>query len=143
MEDKTILSKTAKGREEIETRKHKLEQRLRAVLITINGKLTAGELAKQFSTTSDIRAVLDRLVGEGFAQAALDPAARLAHARSELARLVSASLGPQGDSIAMKLEGARTMEELRAYLESKRAFFDEVLREKKAAFWARAAELTG
>jgi hypothetical protein len=143
MDDKTILSKTAKGREEIETRRYKLEQRLRAVLITINGKLTAGELAKQFSNMSDIQAVLDKLASEGFAQAARDPAVRLAHARSELARLVSASLGPQGDSIAMKLEGARTIEELRAYLESKRAFFDEVLREKKAAFWARAAELTG
>jgi hypothetical protein len=143
MDDKTILSKTAKGREEIETRKHKLEQRLRAVLITVNGKLTAGELAKQFSSMSDLPAALEKLVREGFAQQALDPAVRLKQARAELAALITASLGPQGDSIAMKVESAKTLEELRAYLESKRAFFDEVLREKKAAFWARAAELTG
>jgi hypothetical protein len=143
MDEKTILSKTAKGREEIETRKHKLEQRLRAVLITVNGKLTAGELAKQFSSMSDLPAALEKLVREGFAQQALDPAVRLKQARAELAALITASLGPQGDSIAMKVESAKTLEELRAYLESKRAFFDEVLREKKAAFWARAAELTG
>ena len=37
MEPKTVLSKTDKGREEIETRKYKLDQSLRAVLITVNG----------------------------------------------------------------------------------------------------------
>ena len=42
MDPKSVLSKTSKGREEIETRKHKLDQRMRMLLITVNGKHTAG-----------------------------------------------------------------------------------------------------
>jgi hypothetical protein len=142
MDPNTVLSKSAKGREEIETRKHKLEQRLRTVLITINGKLTAAELAKQFSNMSDIQAVLERLVREDFAQPALDPAGRLKAARAELAALISSSLGPAGDDIAIKVEAARSIDELRAYLESRRALLDGALgKEKAAAFWARAGAL--
>lgn len=143
MDDKTILSKTAKGREEIETRKYKLDQRLRAVLIMVNGKLTAGELARQFAQTADIDALLERLAREEFVQPALDPAARLTPARTELAALIAAALGPAGDDIAMKIEGAKTIEELRAYLESRRAVLDGALgKAKAAAFWAKAAALT-
>ena len=49
-----VLSKTPKGREEVETRQHKLEQKLRMLLITANGKLSARELAAQFAKSGDI-----------------------------------------------------------------------------------------
>ena len=142
MDPGTILSKSAKGREEVETRKHKLEQRVRTVLITINGKSTVAQLKDQLGM-ADLDAVLERLLGEGFVQAALDPAARLQQARIELARLISATLGPSGDDIAMKVEGAKTIEDLRAYLGSRRELLDGALgKDKAAAFWAKAASLT-
>jgi hypothetical protein len=142
MDPKTVLSKTEKGREEIETRKYKLEQRLRAVLITVNGKLTAGELVSQFSQTTDINAQLEKLLREGFVQEPLDDSARLQQAQTELSALISAALGPGGDSIALKIEGAKSVAELRAYLESRREVLDGALgKDKAAAFWAKVAAL--
>jgi len=143
MDQNAVLSKTAKGKEEIETRKYKLDQRLRSVLITINGKLTAGDLARQFAQMSDIDAVLEKLVREDFAQPALDAGARLKQAQTELTALIAASLGPAGDDIAIKIEGTKTIEELRGYLESRRAVLDGALgKAKAAAFWAKVAALT-
>jgi primosomal protein N' len=142
MDPNTVLSKTAKGREEVETRKYKLEQRLRAVLITVNGKLTAGEVARQFSQTTDINAQLEKLLREGFVQEPADDSGRLKQARAALSALISAALGPDGENIAIKIEGAKSMEELRAYLESRRALLDGVLgKDKTAAFWAKVAAL--
>jgi hypothetical protein len=142
MDANTVLAKTDKGREEIETRKYKLDQRLRAVLITVNGKLTAGELVRQFSQTTDINAQLEKLLRDGFVQEPLDDSARLQQARTGISALISAALGPDGDSIALKVENAKSMAELRAYLESRRDMLDGALgKEKAAAFWAQAAAL--
>jgi hypothetical protein len=144
MDLNTVLSKTAKGREEVDTRKYKLDQRTRSVLITINGKLTMRELAKQFAQMSDIQAVLEKLVQEEFVQEQLDPAARLQQARAELAAAIVAALGPAAENIALKVEGAKTLEELRSYLESRREMFDGSMgKDKAAAFWAKVAALTG
>jgi hypothetical protein len=142
MEPNTVLSKTDKGREEIETRKYKLDQRLRAVLITVNGKLTAGELVRQFSQATDINAQLEKLLREGFVQQPLDDSARLKQARAGIGALISEALGPDGEGIALKVESAKSTEELRAYLESRRDMLDGALgKEKAAAFWAKAAAL--
>jgi hypothetical protein len=142
MEPNTVLSKTDKGREEIETRKYKLDQRLRAVLITVNGKLTAGELVRQFSQATDINAQLEKLLREGFVQQPLDDSARLKQARAGISALISEALGPDGEGIALKVESAKSTEELRAYLESRRDMLDGALgKEKAAAFWAKAAAL--
>lgn len=143
MDQKTVLSKSAKGKEEIDTRKYKLDQRLRSVLITVNGKLTVGELATQFAQMADINALLEKLLREGFVQEPVDAAARLKQAQSELTALIAASLGPAGDDIAMKIEGTKSIEELRSYLESHRAGLDGALgKANAAAFWAKAAALT-
>jgi hypothetical protein len=144
MDQNTVLSKSAKGKEEIDTRKYKLDQRLRSVLITVNGKLTVGELATQFAQMADINAVLDKLLREGFVQEPVaDAGARLKQAQSELTALIAASLGPAGDDIAMKIEGTKTIEELRSYLESHRAGLDGALgKANAAAFGAKAAALT-
>jgi hypothetical protein len=144
MDLNSVLLKTPKGREEVDTRKYKLDQRTRSVLITINGKLTMRELAKQFAQMSDIQAVLEKLVQEEFVQEQLDPAARLQQARTELGALIVAALGPAAENIALKVEGAKTLEELRTYLESRREMFDGSMgKDKAAAFWAKVAALTG
>ena len=66
MNPESVLEKTTKGAEEIETRKHKLDAKLRTILISVNGKLTAGELAGQFAQLGDPAPLLDELVKQGF-----------------------------------------------------------------------------
>ncbi|HEV7477426.1 MAG TPA: hypothetical protein VGO02_06790 [Burkholderiales bacterium] len=66
MNPESVLEKTTKGAEEIETRKHKLDAKLRPVLIAVNGKLTAGELAAQFAQLGDTAPLLDDLMKQGF-----------------------------------------------------------------------------
>jgi hypothetical protein len=150
MDPQSVLSKTAKGREEIETRKYKLEQRSRMLLITVNAKLTAAELAAQFARSGDVTPLLDQLLRDGFVEQAAqqkpkpaaDPVAQLKRARSELSSALSAALGPDGDAITMKIEGAKTLDELRAYLESRRAMLDTALGKARApTFWAKVASL--
>jgi hypothetical protein len=138
----TVLSKTAKGKEEIETRKFKLDQRQRMLLITVNGKLTAAELAAQFAKTGDVAPMLEQLLRDGFVEQAVDPAARLKRAKSALAPMIVDALGPAGDDIAMKIEAAKTVEDLRAYLESRREMLDSALGKARApAFWSKATSL--
>jgi len=143
MDPKSVLSKTSKGREEIETRKYKLDQRTRMLLITVNGKLTAGALVTQFSRSGDVTPMLEQLLKDGFIQqAAVDSAAQLAQARAEIARAVSDALGPDGDTIAMKIEAAKTLDALRQYLESNRPMLDRVLGKARApAFWTKVTSL--
>jgi hypothetical protein len=66
MSPESVLEKTTKGMEEIETRKHKLDAKLRPILIAVNGKSTAGELAAQFAQIGDVAPLLDDLAKQGF-----------------------------------------------------------------------------
>jgi hypothetical protein len=66
MNPESVLEKTTKGVEEIETRKHKLDPKLRPLLISVNGKLKAGELAAQFAQIGDAEPLLDELLKQGF-----------------------------------------------------------------------------
>ena len=142
MDRDTVLSKTAKGKEEIETRKHKLDQRLRVLLITVNGRLTAGELAAQLGKTGDAAPLLEQLLKDGFIEQALDPAARLKRAKTELVAVIADALGPNGDDIAIKIEGAKSLEDLRAYLESRRAMLDNALgKVRSPTFWTKVNSL--
>jgi hypothetical protein len=66
MNPESVLEKTTKGSEEIETRKHKLDAKLRPLLIAVNGKLKASDLAAQFGQLGDVNALLDGLAAQGF-----------------------------------------------------------------------------
>ena len=66
MNPESVLEKTTKGAEEIETRKHKLDAKLRPVLIAVNGKLKASELVSRFASLGDVGVLLDDLVKQGF-----------------------------------------------------------------------------
>ena len=143
MDPNTVPSKTAKGKEEVETRKFKLDQRHRMLLITVNGKLTARELAAQFAKSGDVMPLLDHLLREGFIAEARNPAARLKQAQTELVAIIADALGPGGDDINMKIEAAKSLEELRAYLESRRLMIDNALGKARApAFWTKVTSLT-
>lgn len=157
MDLNAILSKTAKGVEELETRKYRLEQRKRALLIVVNGKATAAELMKKFEAMGDISPMLEQLLAEGYvalgaAAAPGAPAAAAAPAgardefpalRGQLVRAIVDALGPGGDAIAEKMEECGSRQDLKNYLDTRRAMLDAALGRKGAAFWAKAKELLG
>jgi hypothetical protein len=156
MDLNAILSKTAKGIEELETRKYRLEQRKRALLIVVNGKATTAELMKKFEAMGDISPMLEQLLADGYiAAGAGAPAAAAApgapaaakddyaQARAALVRAVVDVLGPGGDAIAEKMEECASRQDLKNYLDTRRAMLEVALGKKGAGFWAKAKELLG
>ena len=151
MNPESVLEKTTKGLEEIETRKHKLDPKLRPILISVNGKLKAGELTSQFAQLGDARPLLDELLKQGFVRAAAggaaaagaDPA-KLKRAVSEATRFLSEALGPGADSLNQKIEAVKTLDDLNAHLDSRRDALEMVLGKPKAAqFWQKVGPLLG
>jgi hypothetical protein len=160
MKPDSVLSKTPKGTEEIETRRHKLDHRLRALLIMVNGKASAAEIAKKFEQLGDVMPLLQELQAQGFVSdgTAAAPPARAApggaaaapsagaasfdlkQAKVDLCRQLRDQLGPDADMLTGKIEGCGSPEELRQFLAAKREMLDEWLGKSKAAqFWAKAA----
>lgn len=161
MNPNSVLSKTQKGVREIETRENKLDHRLRALLIMVNGRATAGEIAKKFEQLGDIGPMIDQLLAQGFiaegageaappvaaAPAAPPPAAGtgapgpgdLKRVQVELCTHLRNVLGPDADLITAKIEACKTMAELRSYFGGQRDMLNEWLgKTKSAAFWAKA-----
>jgi hypothetical protein len=141
-----VLSKTAKGIEEVETRKYKLDQRLRSLLIMVNGKETAGALVEKFAQVRDVTPSLEKLLAEGFlAEAAGAPAAGadFETVRTRLSNALADALGPAGEAICVKLEECKSPGELKDFLASRKAALDTGLGRKSPAFWAKAKELLG
>jgi len=142
-----VLSKTAKGVEEIETRKYQLDQRTRALLIVVNGKTSVSELVKKFEQMGDITPKLDRLVAEGFVgeakAAAGASAADFPAVRAQLAKAMVNALGPDGDSITVKIEACGSAQELKNYLDTKRDALEAALGRRGEPFWKKAKDLLG
>jgi hypothetical protein len=145
-----VLTKTAKGQEEIDTRKYKLDMRMRALLIMVNGKSTAGELQQKFGQMDDITARLDKLIADGFVAPA--PGSTVAAgansrnfeaARAQLSRMLSDALGPPAESICMKLEECGSAQELKDFLDTRHDLLESTLGRKGPAFWTKAKELLG
>jgi DNA-binding FrmR family transcriptional regulator len=64
-----VLVKTRKGQEEIDTRVHKLQGRLRAVLFMIDGQRTGAELLDQAGELAEqLSGQLDQLIAQGFVE---------------------------------------------------------------------------
>lgn len=140
MNPDSVLSKTPKGVQEIETRAQRLDQRLRALLITVNGKATAGEIARQFEKLGDVTPALQQLLDQGYIAASL-PASplELKRAQAALCTQLSHLLGPDADAITAMLEKCTSMQEMRQFLQERRALLDEALgKSKSAQFWAKA-----
>lgn len=124
MEKSVVLNKTARGLEEIKTRSHSLSQRLRTLLIVIDGKLTLGDLLARFPAFPDVEQSVASLLKDGFVQAleakavepAVDEGAR-ARAVSELCRALYDVMGPDADALTARLEAARERAEFLAALE--------------------------
>jgi hypothetical protein len=134
----TIYRKTLKGVAEIQTRAHHLAPRLRNALILVDGKKKASELAVMIQP--DFETTLSSLMADGFieplAAAAKQPSAdpqtaaddstpsqdavasvsSLALLRRAAVRQLNDQLGPHGETIAIRIERAKTMAELQPLL---------------------------
>jgi hypothetical protein len=135
-----IYRKTDKGHAEIETRAHRLLPKLRQALILVDGKKSSDELSKM---VLEPETTLATLRAEGFIEvlttlaeqpaAATPPPAALARpaetsaaparkaaapesVRRDAVRFLNDQMGPAAESIAMKLEKAKTMADLRPLL---------------------------
>jgi hypothetical protein len=151
MNPESVLEKTTKGAEEIETRKHKLDAKLRPLLIAVNGKLKAAELASRFATLGDVAALLDDLVKQGFvrpvagtAPLVADDPATVRRVTAEIARALSDALGPEADSFNIKVEAAKSLAEVKAFLDSRHDLLTSVMGKQKAPpFWEKVGQLLG
>jgi len=140
----SVLSKTQKGTEEIATRQNKLDARLRALLIMVNGTATAGGLAQKFGA-ENAAAMLQQLLTQGFieesAAAGTAPAGgadKLKQAQREICSSLSEMLGPDADAVTEKIEACNTLADVRAFLEMRRGMLNEWMgKAKSAQFWAK------
>ena len=129
----TVYRKTEKGQAEIATRQNHLALKLRSALIMVDGKRTDEELMRMIAPPA--AEALETLLTEGYIEVISVTAARpLAAAkpasdegaptlppaphrpvetiRLQAVRFMSEQLGPLGDSLAMKMEKARSWEDL-------------------------------
>lgn len=138
-----VLAKTAKGLEEVKARTHGLSQKLRSLLIMVDGTATAGALIAKFGGVPEIAAALDTLVRDGFVEvkgaaapspaptsrapppvgatqpprSPVAPAQSREQALSALTRFLHDNLGPDADFVTGALERARTPAEFLAAAE--------------------------
>ncbi len=66
MDEDVVLMKTNQGQVEIKTRQFKLNSRVRAILIVVDGQTTTGELLAKFSHIDSIEEDIDNLLKYGF-----------------------------------------------------------------------------
>jgi DNA-binding MarR family transcriptional regulator len=142
MNRQAVLQKTEKGVEEIKTRAFKLEQRLRMLLIVVNGKATGADLAKQFESIGDITPMLDQLIAAGFVREAAGEA-DFKDIRLRLSQALTDAMGPAGDTIVMQLQDCRDLESLRAFVERHLEGLQGAYGRRMEKFAALARELLG
>lgn len=140
MNPQTVLVKTEKGVEEIETRKHKLDHRLRALLLVVNGTNTVATLMRDFARFGDVPAMLEQLVREGFVKSE----ASFQEVRRDVAAAVYEALGPDSDAITQEVENCKSVADLRRYIASRRTLFEAALGKPRAAnLWSKLSALLG
>lgn len=156
MEPTALAQKTAKGHEEIRSRAHGLPQKLRTLLIMVDGKSSIGQLLARFPGVAEIEANLRQLIDQGFVTlggsgilsggAALRGAApgMVAETReaalAALTRAVVDLAGPAADLVTGDLERARTRAEVEAAAERCAGMIEAMGGPKKAAAFNERAK---
>ncbi len=149
-----VYRKTAKGVAEIETRAHRLPPRVRSALILVDGKRADDELMRMIQT--DPAETLTSLLTDGFIEvlatlAVRPPERKQAPAsgpasthevagaafdalRRDAVRQLNDHLGPAAETVAIKIERAKSMPELQPLL----ALGAQMLRDVRGAAVAEA-----
>ena len=133
LDESLVFHKSEAGAREIATPAHGLSPKLRRALIMIDGVKTVAELAPMFRP-GEVDAILAELQDKGLvtltggelapvaAKAVAGPAAGAIKAehfeevRRRAMREISDRLGPNGDTLALKIERCKTPEDLRSAL---------------------------
>lgn len=137
-----VLQKTEKGVEEIKTRGRGLEQRLRTLLIVVNGKTTGADLVKQFAQLGDVQPVLERLIAEGYVrEAPVSAVVDFKEIRLQLSHSLTDAMGPAGDAIALQLEECKSMDALRTFVEARRPALEGAFGSRIINFFVLAKSL--
>lgn len=147
-----VFGKTAKGREEVEKRTWRIDSRRRMLLIMVDGIHTAENLASRSASAEDAFSQLQSLWTEGFiepasgADAAVEPPAAsspapvtarsLEQLQRAASRAISDLLGPEGETMALRLEKTRTVEQFMMEAQRTRDTLKDYVGARKAdAFW--------
>jgi hypothetical protein len=166
IDEAVIYAKTERGIVEVKRATPSLAIELRRALILVDGKSTAGALITGRAALGANAEALSKLLSEGYiepvkslinaASPARDTAAlaasskparesmekSVAKARAQVAKLICDALGPDGTSLALKVERAATVAELRAQAERCHAMLEAIGQRSKAGkFWAAAQAL--
>jgi hypothetical protein len=136
LDEDLVFQRTEAGGREVAAAAAGLSPKLRRALVLVDGERSVGQLASLFRH-GEVDAILAELqamglvtlaggmlaaVPAGTARGASDTASGPAHAErfEEVRRLamreISGRLGPNGDTLALRIERCRTPEELRAAL---------------------------
>lgn len=136
LDENLVFHKTESGSAEIKAPARGLTPKLRRALIMVDGAKTVAELAPVFRP-GEIDAILAELQAGGFvalaggelaptsaaspesvpeAAAGAIPAERFEEVRRRAMREISDRLGPNGDTLALRIERCRSAEELRVAL---------------------------
>lgn len=154
MDRETTYRKTAAGADAIATRSAGLTPRQRSLLILVDGKRSAAELAVLTAASGDSRELLQGLLEGGFIEAvarpvapAVKPAMRAAaegiplpQARSLAARRLTDLLGPSATDLCIKLESSRSADEFRAVLQGVEGILREVVGTTRATQFVAEVE---
>jgi len=151
----SIFDKTDKGREEIATRKHHLQSRLRTLLVLIDGKQTTADLLSKVAGLGLTADSITELVENGFIQAAAaaepvvsapktaSPALEMPQQSTDAilpegenqfqaiyhfyTETIKSTIGLRGYALQLKVEKASSVEEFR---ELRQPYLEAVLKAK-------------
>jgi len=152
LDESLVFHKPALGFAEIGGAARTLAAKLRRALILVDGTKSVGELAPMFRQ-GEIDAILEELQAggyvslEGGATAVSTPAAgmpapaggeqRFQEARRAAMREVMDRLGPNGDTLAVRIERSTNPSELRAALAEAERAFEAILGQAAARAFAQ------
>jgi hypothetical protein len=122
MSPDTILVKSSKGLEEIESRHHRLHPRLRQVLVRVDGTRSFGELVAEAGAMADaVKAQLERLIRDGFVSDASRPRAldlrTMTLLKIQLGDLLAETVGADASALRAGLQRCRTLNDLHRWVD--------------------------
>lgn len=144
----TTYRKTAKGVDEVQTRAHRLSPRSRSALILVDGARTDDDIARlvQVQPMETLQALLDggfieavastppaplpapaaAASGAGPGAAPARPPVDFKRVQREAVRRLHELVGPSGDDLAMRMEAAQHLDQLRPLLVHARSLIGHV-----------------
>lgn len=131
MDLKRIYQKTAKGEEELRTRKYNLPQTLRQILIVIDGKSSIAKVLEKAAGFPNVGQSLEELAAQGFIQP--DETITFAGIKDELISIARQTLGADAEKVIAKIKDAPNSKEgLEATMNSCKKYVKLVIDESKA-----------